>query len=101
MHLCDNTTLRSCPIKQGKYTRNAIHVLLILQAVQDSCSNAFVLATSHRIWTVSPHTNLHYKALEADSIKPITITVVELEVVMEDEAGLHVGWHGYSHCGRS
>jgi hypothetical protein len=43
--------------------------------------------------------NLHNKALEADSIKSITITVIELEIVMEDETGLHVRWHGYPHRG--
>jgi hypothetical protein len=50
---------------------------------------------------VHPNANLHNKALEANSIEPIAITVVELEIVMEDEAGLHVGRHGYPHCGRT
>jgi hypothetical protein len=52
-----------------------------------------------RIWRKDQITNLHNEALEADSIKSITLAVIKLEIVMEDETGLHVGWHGYPHSG--
>jgi hypothetical protein len=45
---------------------------------------------------------LHDEALQANSLKRIGIIVVEFEVVMENETGLHVGWHadsdGYRSC---
>lgn len=45
---------------------------------------------------------LHDEALQANSLECIGIIVVELEVVMENETGLHVGRHtdpdGYSSC---
>jgi len=45
---------------------------------------------------------LHDKALEGDAIVgEFLIAVIELEVVVEDEATLHIRGHRNAHCGRS
>jgi hypothetical protein len=110
---CDTSNAISFVLSQCKYLFVVLSVLTITCIRETywkchpccadfaSCSSALHLTTSHRIWRIGPYTNLHNKPLETDSIKPVTITVIELEIVMEDETGLHVGWHGYPHRGRT
>lgn len=42
---------------------------------------------------------LHDESLETDGVEGVALAVEELEVVVEDEAGLHVGGHGDAHGG--
>lgn len=44
---------------------------------------------------------LHDESFQADSVVRVAITVVKLEVVVENETGLHIGGHCDSHCGSS
>ena len=44
---------------------------------------------------------LHDEALQADSFECVGIIVVEFQVVMENETGLHVGRHTNSNSYRS
>lgn len=45
---------------------------------------------------------LHDKALERDTIVgELLIAVVELEVIVKDQAALHIRGHGNAHCGRT
>ena len=37
--------------------------------------------------------NLHHKSFQGHSFKVVRVLVVELQVVMKDEGGLHVQWH--------
>ena len=37
--------------------------------------------------------NLHHKSFQGNSFKVVRVLVVELEVVVEDEGGLHVQRH--------
>ena len=54
---------------------------------------------SHAICSVLAYnTNLHDKSLETDFFKCICLISIELEVVVKDEAVLHVTWHLNSDC---
>lgn len=44
-------------------------------------------------------TYLHDETLETDGVEGVALAVEELEVVVEDEAGLHMGRHGDAHGG--
>jgi hypothetical protein len=66
----------------------------------DTCESIAQLCLIHRTfaWRL---TYLHDEAFERDSLKVVRVLVVELEVVVEDEGGLHVDRHLQPHRGGS